>query len=205
VFSMTSRLNRTSPALGKSASVPVPAVKLSAQAALSFLKDSKGAVCWALADMASVLKIGKQQAEQVVAMLAAQGYVSEQSKGSWLTTAAGESVSGAKTPRYAHERVEQALKALKERIRTTNQDKKTPFRITEAVAFGDFLLNDRAKAQAADVGIRLATSGRASETRSAAEAKAEQEFLKQLRGKVQLLNVRRYADWMSQRSHLRLM
>jgi hypothetical protein len=36
-----------------------------------------------------------------------------------------------------------------------NRDASAPFKITAAVAFGDFLISDRPRVQAADVGIRL--------------------------------------------------
>lgn len=176
-----------------------------AEAALSFLKDTKGAVSWGLGEMSGVLKIGRKEAEQVVALLDAQGYVARDGKGEWLTTAAGELVSGAKMPRFGRKSIEEALESLKLRIRAINKDKGAPYQLVEAVAFGDFLLTDRRKAQAADVGIRLVSRGETSELRSASDAKAEKKFLKELRGKVQMLNVRTYAEWMSRRSHLDLL
>jgi hypothetical protein len=46
-----------------------------AEAALSFLKDTKGTVTWSVRDLAGTLKISRRDAEQVIALLAAQGYV----------------------------------------------------------------------------------------------------------------------------------
>jgi len=46
---------------------------ISAEAALSFLKDTKGAVTWSVSDLAATLKISRADAQQVVALLAAQG------------------------------------------------------------------------------------------------------------------------------------
>ena len=108
-------------------------------------------------------------------------------------------------PRFSRESVEEALKSLRARIADLNKDKNSAYRIDEAAAFGDFLLQDRAKVQAADVGMRLLPRGQASQLRSASDAKAEAKFLKTLRGKMQMLNIRPYADWMSQRSHIRLL
>jgi predicted ArsR family transcriptional regulator len=51
----------------------LPAV--SAEAALSFLKDTKGALTWPAKEMAETLKIGRREAEQVLQFLEAQGYV----------------------------------------------------------------------------------------------------------------------------------
>jgi hypothetical protein len=181
----------------------IPAVP--AEAALSFLKDTKGAVSWNLGNMAAVLKIPRKDTEQVLALLEAQGYIAPSGKKEWMTTAAGESVSGAKMPRFSRQSVEETLKSLKVRIADVNKDKNSAYKITEAVAFGDFLLQDRAKVQAANVGVRLLPRGEASPMRSASDAKAEARFLRALRGKMRMLNIRPYADWMSQRSHIRLL
>jgi hypothetical protein len=177
---------------------------ISAEVALSFLKDTKGVVSWTIGELVGVLKIGNREAEQVVALLEAQGYVARAEKGAWLTTAAGESVAGAKTPRFSRESVGEAVESLKERIKEVNKDKNARFKIAQAVAFGDFLLTGRAKVQAADVGIRLAARGATGELKSASDAKAENKFLRELRGKAQMLNLRPYAEWMSKRSHSNL-
>src|SRR6267154_1446728 len=184
-----------------------------AEAALSFLKDTKGALTWTARDLADTLKIDRREAEQALAFLQAQGYVQPRgTKGQWMTTPAGETVSGAKPPRFTPESVQQALTALKDRIRGNNKNRQAPFRITDAVAFGDFLLPDRARVQSADVGIRLARredsqrkNPSASEPRSASDAKAECNFLRELRAKSTHLTLRSYADWMRRRSHLELL
>jgi hypothetical protein len=180
-----------------------------AEAALSFLKDTKGALTWTVRDLADTLKIDRREAEQALAFLQAQGYVQPQgTKGQWITTPAGEAVSGAKAPRFTPESVQQALTALKDRIRDNNKNRQAPFRITAAVAFGDLLLSDRARVQSADVGIRLARredSQRKNlstvEPRSASDAKAERNFLRELRAKSTHVTLRPYAGWMRQRTH----
>ena len=182
---------------------------LSAESALSFLKDTKGALTWSARDFADTLKINPREAQQSLAFLQAQGYVQPaHQKGSarnadeWITTPAGEIVSGAKPPRFTRERVEEALAALKDRIKHSNKNLQEPFRIADAVAFGDFLLLDRARVQSADVGIRLARRGASpSEPRSASDAQAERKFLRDLRAKSALLTLRPYVDWMRHRSH----
>jgi DNA-binding transcriptional regulator YhcF (GntR family) len=178
-----------------------------AEAALSFLKETKGALAWSVRDLADTLKINRRDADQVLALLAAQGYVQRTSgTDEWMTTAAGESVSSAKAPRFTRESVEQAVESLKERIKQVNSDSKAAFRITDAVAFGDFLLSGRPRAQAAEVGIGLrARREVAGEPRSASTARAERQFLRQLRGRTALLQIRPYADWMSKRSHRNLL
>jgi hypothetical protein len=192
-----------------------------AEAALSFLKDTKGALTWTARDLADTLTIDRSEAEQILAFLQAQGYVQPNRRGEqahqrqpahgtndWITTPAGETVSGAKPPRFTHESIEQALAALKERIKQSNKDPQAPFRITDAIAFGDFLLPDRARAQSAEVGIRLKRAedlrrgaASATEPRSASDAQAERKFLRDLRAKSALLNLRPYADWMRHRTH----
>ena len=182
-------------------------VSVPAEAALSFLKDTKGTLTWSVRDLADTLKINRRDAEQVIALLAAQGYVQPASGAdAWMTTPAGESVSGAKPPRFTRQSVEQAVESLKERIRQVIKDSKATFRITDAVAYGDFLLSDRTRVQAADVGIGLTPRGEAaSEGRSASAARLESQFLRQVRGKTALLHIRPYVEWMSKRSHNDLM
>ena len=192
---------------------------LPAEAALSFLKDTKGALTWSTRDLAASLNIDGREAQQVLALLQAQGYVQPAGKkenprnpDQWLTTAAGEAVSGAKPPRFTRESVEQALAALKERIKQINKDPQAPFRIADALAFGDFLLPDRARVQSADVGIRLGRrqdarrrDASATEPRSASDARAESKFLRDLRAKSAHLHLRPYAEWMRLRSHRTLL
>jgi DNA-binding transcriptional MocR family regulator len=183
---------------------------ITAEAALSFLKDTKGALSWTTRDLADALKVGRSEAEQALALLEAQGYVqpARGAKGQWITTPAGETVSGAKAPRFTRESVEQALAQLKNRIQQNNKNRQAPFRVTDAVAFGDFLLPDRARAQAADVGIGLVRRNDSrprdhspASPHSATEALAERKFLRELRSKSAHLNLRSYADWMRSRTH----
>jgi hypothetical protein len=176
---------------------------VAAEAALSFLKETKGLLTWSAADLANSLKIARPEAEKVIALLGAQGYVKPASEAhQFITTPAGEAVSGAKPPRFTPENVELALEALADRIQQLNKEATAPFKVTAAVAFGDFLLTDRARVQAADVGIRLVRRDElGGEPRSATEARAERQFLRELRGKTAFLTVKSYADWMSKRSH----
>jgi hypothetical protein len=195
------------PASQLGAATPKPIPPVPAEAALSFLKDTKGALTWSASALAETLKTSRQEGEQAIALLAAQGYVKRSSRtDDWMTTPAGESVSGAKSPRFTRENVERAVESLNQRIKQVNKDTKAVFRITEAVAFGDFLLSDRTRVQAADVGIGLTRRGEtANEARSASTAREERQFLRQLRGKTALLHIRPYADWMSKRSHRNLL
>ena len=183
----------------------LPAVE--AEAALSFLKDTKGALTWSAKDLSDVLKIPRREAEQVIQLLEAQGYAQRaRESGDWMTTPAGETVSGAKPPRFTRESVKQALDTLQERIKQVNKDANAPFKVTRGVAFGDFLPSDRARVQAADVGIALEKRGATEgELTSASDAKQERAFLQQLRGKTALLHIHVYADWMAQRSHRKLL
>ncbi len=212
-----------SPSESKTKPSLLPAIP--AEAALSFLKDTKGALAWTARDLANTLKIKRREAEQALAFLQAQGYVQPARDGGparkrgaargeqqWMTTPAGETVSGAKSPRFTPESVQQALTALKDRIRDNNKNRQAPFRITDAVAFGDFLLPDRARVQSADVGIRLShreDSQRKNistvEPRSASDAKAERNFLRELRAKSTHVTLRPYTDWMRRRSHVELL
>jgi hypothetical protein len=142
-----------------------------------------------------------------------QGYIQPESgkSGEWITTPSGEIVSGAKTPRYDRETVETALTSLRERIENTNKDRAAKFKITRAVAFGDFLGQDRTRVQAADVGIELSRrdhtrdADATSLVHSAADAREEQRFLREIRGRSALINVKSYSDWMGTRTHRKLL
>jgi hypothetical protein len=205
-----------SPSSSKTQSSLLPTIP--AEAALSFLKDTKGALSWTARDLANTLKIKRDEADRALAFLQAQGYVQPARKSAshgdqqWMTTPAGETVSGAKPPRFTPESVQQALTSLKDRIRDNNKNRQAPFRITDAVAFGDFLLPDRARVQSADVGIRLSRredsqrkNTSAPAPRSASDAKAERNFLRELRAKSTHVTLRSYANWMRGRSHVELL
>ena len=82
-----------------------------------------------------------------------------------------------------------------------NLDRKSEFQVSDAVAFGDFLIG-RSRVQVADVGIWLvARKARFGEHNS---TRKEISFLKQLRAKSALVQLHRYETWMSHRSHRRL-
>jgi hypothetical protein len=121
------------------------------------------------------------------------------------TTEQGLAVSGAKTARFTREAVEQALSDLADRIQTNNDDPSSEYAVSEAVAFGDFL-SDQPRVQAADVGIRLTPRKADSEdSGSAVEHKAEEAFLKQLRGKTAVIHIQPYQAWMSAKPHRKLL
>ena len=155
--------------------------------------------------MARTLSITEAEAKQVRAVLELQGYVKPSGTNEWMTTLSGEEVSGSKQPRYRRETIGQALSWLGKRIAEANRDSGTRYRVVEAVAYGDFL-DDRPLVQAADVGIQLVQreSGEVGPD-SAIERKTQQEFLKQLQGRTSLVHVRQFENWMSARTHRRLM
>jgi hypothetical protein len=126
-----------------------------AQEAMSFLKDTRGALTWTVREMVDSLEITEREAKQVIAILELQGYVKPALDGTgWLTTLYGEEVSGSQSPRFNLARVTGALAELKDRIQAQNRDRRAEFHVSDAVAFGDFLIA-RARVQAADVGVRL--------------------------------------------------
>jgi hypothetical protein len=180
-------------------SVPVAAV-------MSFLKDTRGLMTWTTRDLAETLNIPASEAAKVIPIMEIQGYVKPAERArEWFTTLAGQTVSGSKLPHYTRERVATALAGLKERIAAARKDFESPFKISAAVAFGDFL-SDRPRVQAPDVGIELVKrkSDGGAKT-SATEAKARLAFLKQLRGKNTPLNIPPYQEWMSKRTHQNLL
>jgi DNA-binding MarR family transcriptional regulator len=177
-----------------------------AAAVMSFLKDTRGMINWTAGDLSNSLGIAAAEATKVLTIMEMQGYVKPAQGGrEWFTTAEGQAVSASKLPHFKRERVEAALDSLKERIAAARKDFKSPFKITAAVAFGDFL-GDQPRLQAPDVGVELVPrKGNASDKVSATENKARAAFLKQLRGKNTPLNVLPYQGWMGKRAHRKLL
>ena len=142
----------------------IPAAEL-----LSFLKEFHAAQTWTGKDLAKALSISVAQANDAIAVLQLQGYIEPAGRtGKWRVSEQGDLVSGAKSPRFTRESVEEALSALRDRIKPVKHDPGGAYTVTEAVAFGDFL-HDRARVQAADVGIRLQQRADAQSTASARE------------------------------------
>jgi hypothetical protein len=175
-------------------SPPLQMPSVSAQEALSFLKETRGVITWTVEDMARSLKISQPEAHQTIVILELQGYVKPAlDDEGWLTTLDGETVSGSKIPRFTPERMEAALGVLEERIKANNRDRNAAFRIADAVAFGDFL-SERPRVQAADVGVRLIA-------RKNGPLPSESAFLKQLRAGSSLVQLHVYQPWMKSRSN----
>lgn len=174
------------------------------KAALSFLKQTRAVDTWTANDIAKTLKVSVADARQVVAVLEMQGYVKAQDS-DWTTTPSGYEVSGSAMPRLQRERVEQAVHHLADWIKVVNQDSTAAYRVTRAVAFGDFLNKTGSRVQPADVGIRLQPRNEIDAPQSATRQKSEQAFLKRLRGRSPMLRLIRYEEWMSQRSNQKLL
>jgi len=139
-------------------------------------------------------------------MLELAGYVEPLEKGKWRTTDQGKQIEGGKTPRFTSESMEKAVGELKERITLLNSDQSATYRVTRAIAFGDFLL-DRVRVQAAEVGIELQprVSTETDKRESVTSRAQEKALLKRLQGHSTLLRVQQYEPWMSDRSHRDLM
>lgn len=189
----------TAPAADATALRSIPAAE-----ALSFLRDTRGLSTWTARDMASSLKISLSEAKEVISILEMQGYIKQSGHDEWMTTIAGESVSGSKIPRFTPERVEKALADLRTRIDEVNRDSRAPYQITKAVAFGNFLQH-RTRVQSVEVGIQLKSrNSEAEDSGSAEERKRQMAFLKALKGKSGVLQVRTFENWMSERTHTKL-
>ena len=171
-------------------------------ALLSFLKDTRGAVDWSVKDLRECLKLDAKQTAQLLAILEMQGYVAKEGD-QWLTTAAGESIAKSKKPQFSLASVTNALDTLKDRIEALNRDKRSEFKITKAVAFGDFLTG-RSQVQAADVGVELSRRDPVSANSEEVDER-RRAFMNDLRRKSRLFNVQTYRLWMSQRSHRNLL
>lgn len=179
---------------------------LPATALFSFLRETRGTTGWTRRDFAKTLNLSTVDAKEALAILEMQGYIKPaESKGEWITTPAGESVSCSKFPKYSRESVERSLDSFADHLKRINQDSSAEYKIADAVAFGDFS-SGRARVQAADVGIRLEPRNPpAHHPHWAGERERQEAFLKQLRGKTPLLNVQSYTDWMKVRTHRSLL
>jgi hypothetical protein len=197
------RKKRLAPLIEMRRASPTAAMpSMPADEALSFLKETRGALTWTESDMVDCLNITQPTARHVIAILELQGYAKRATAGEgWLTTLNGETVSGSVSPRFRLDRVIGGLVALEARIKAANLDEQTTFRVADAVAFGDFL-SGRPRVQAADVGIRLIP--RVPKSGAGSSAHPEREFLKQLRAKNALVQLLPYKPWMSSRTHRRL-
>lgn len=177
-----------------------PEISLPPAAFFSFLKDTRGVTAWSLDDFRKTLGLTTAAARQALAILEMQGYIHSHA-GEWMTTPAGETVSGSKFPRFNLATLERSLASFAEHIRRVNADRAAPYKIVEAVAFGDFLTS-RTPVQAADIGISLVPRNSSDvAARAPAQERSQRAFLKHLRGRTPLINVLPYARWMSQRSH----
>jgi hypothetical protein len=131
-------LERNSNASVQSTKVPL----LPMAAVWSFLRGTRGAISWSTQELAKALNISATEAQRVAEFLQLQGYIKQHGTGQWITKISGETISGSKTPRFTLEHVENGLSTLSERIKEINQDSQdsqAKFKITDAVAFGDFL------------------------------------------------------------------
>jgi hypothetical protein len=193
-----SKTVRKGTASGSAAAATFDAMpKVPLAAVFSFLKDMRGALTWTAQDLIETLNIAKPDADKILTLLRMQDYVERTANADWLTTAAGESVCDSKQPRFKRESVDAALSTLSDRIAAINQDRQAEFRITKAVAFGEFLTG-RANCQSADVGIQLAA-------RQVTGGDNGARFLKQLGARNPFLHIRPYEDWMGKRTHRRLL
>jgi len=179
----------------------IPAVPI--EAVFSFLRGTKGTSSWTKQDFAGTLKISVADAAKILPVIQMQGYINPYHD-EWVTTTAGEDVAGARPPRFSPEKVEEALAELRERIKATNQNSKSAYKITEAVAFGDFL-QSKPRVQPAEVGIRLEPRKAKRGESPAKQHAAERAFLRELRAKAATVNTLPYAEWMSARTHRRLL
>jgi hypothetical protein len=119
-----------------------------------------------------------------------------------MTTIAGEQLSGSVMPRFEKAAVARALDALKERLRSLHKDPDAEFTVARAVAFGDFL-GQASRVQAAQVALQLkARSGQGS---ALAARRAEDKLFTSLRARSPMLQLIRFEDWMSIRTHRKLL
>ena len=203
---MASRIARKSkPKQARLFPAPAEQVSLPAAALFSFLKETRGITSWTTSDLAKTLNLSPSAAKSALAILEMQGYVEQTGPKEWMTTPAGETVSGSKSPSYSRETIERSLASLADHLTLVNQDSSAEYKIADAVAFGNFL-SERARVQAADVGIKFESRNlTAHRPHWASEHERQKAFLKQLRSRTPLVNLHPYAEWMDARTHRKLL
>lgn len=113
---------------------PIPAAE-----ALSFLRDTRGLTAWSARDLTGTLKIGMADAKPVIAILELQGYVKPSGVNEWMTTMAGEEVSGSKPTRFNRERIQRAIDDLGRRGREPARKLPASFAAVILLTFQAFL------------------------------------------------------------------
>lgn len=177
---------------------PVTPPSIAPRAVFSYLKDTRGVLTWTRRDLEDCLRVKVREADAILALLHAQGYVQPSSgRGEWITTAAGETVSGSKAARLKRESVDRALGELSQRLSELNKRGGGDLRIEQAVAFGDFL-SARSLVQTADVGIALTWKDGKPDR---AQATRQSEVLKEMQGGSRFFHLQKYEHWMGERCH----
>ena len=77
---------------------------------------------WTARDLAKSLIISPAAAKQALTILEMQGYVKPTGSAEWITTPAGEIVSGSKLPRYTRETVGRSLESFADHLQRVNED-----------------------------------------------------------------------------------
>ena len=201
---MPRKTKRPQSSADSAATAPNAFPSIPVEAVLSFLKQTRGLDSWSAGDIAKTLKLPAKDAKQVLAVLEMQGYVKSRDS-DWKTTSSGHAVSGSTMPRLQRESVERAIKHLADWIKVVNQDSTAAYRVTKGVAFGDFLNKTGSRVQAADVGIQLEPRSGTDQPESVTRQQSERAFLKHLRGRSPMVQVRRYEEWMDKRPNLKLL
>src|SRR6476660_1065932 len=71
----------------------------------SYLKETRGDLSWTTERMIRTLKISAAEAGSALAVLNLQGYIQPGGEeAEWITTPAGEEISGSKMPRYTRDK-----------------------------------------------------------------------------------------------------
>jgi hypothetical protein len=101
---------------------PANNVSIPTAGLFSFLKETRGMTSWTARDLAKSLIISPAAAKQALTILEMQGYVKPTGSAEWITTPAGEIVSGSKLPRYTRETVERSLESFADHLQRVNED-----------------------------------------------------------------------------------
>ena len=171
-----------------------------AEAVLAFVRKASIEPTWDLAYLSRELGLSAAEARQVVAVLAAMGYVerADSPKERWRTTEQGDVAAGAKPPRVRRATAEKALATVVDRIAAANASgEELP--IARAITFGQYL-SDHDLIQAVDIGIEF-TGTTAPQGETAVTHRTREARLRELKARSSALAIHEFAPWMERLRH----
>lgn len=178
---------------------------VSAQAVMSFLRVIRSELDWTAKDLSKILRIKKDEADQILATFSAQGYVKQSSDGAkWITTPPARRSQEHRRSglRQRKLRTHWRLCGFESRRRTITKGR---IYCRQRSSIRRFSTHERSRVRAADVGIELVErDAPAQNSGSLVESEAEQIVFRKLKARSASLRLMRFDGWMKRRTHISL-